>query len=115
MIYSVIHMWPLPRRDCSFFEEIATDEGFMGTWRTGLYRSDAAADVRAVYQDRKKLGLPDSRAHWRQHAARSFHFRATGWVAKNAWTTWKDLWMRLEGLHLPTRSATAVALTLVAG
>jgi hypothetical protein len=29
----------------------------MGTWGTGLYQSDVAADVRAVYRDCKKLGF----------------------------------------------------------
>ena len=29
----------------------------MGTWGTGLYQSDVAADVRTVYRDCKKLGF----------------------------------------------------------
>ncbi|HKP24244.1 MAG TPA: hypothetical protein VJV39_10285 [Dongiaceae bacterium] len=32
----------------------------MGTWGTGLYQSDIAADVRAVYRDCKKLGFSGS-------------------------------------------------------
>lgn len=32
----------------------------MGTWGTGLYQSDVAADVRAVYRDCKKLGFSGS-------------------------------------------------------
>lgn len=32
----------------------------MGTWGTGLYQSDAAADVRNVYRDCKKLGFSGS-------------------------------------------------------
>ena len=29
----------------------------MGTWGAGLYQSDVATDVRAVYRDCKKLGF----------------------------------------------------------
>src|SRR5688572_113623 len=32
----------------------------MGTWGTGLYQSDVAADVRTVYRDCKKLGFSGS-------------------------------------------------------
>jgi hypothetical protein len=32
----------------------------MGTWGTGLYQSDVAADVRTVYRDCKKLGFAGS-------------------------------------------------------
>jgi hypothetical protein len=32
----------------------------MGTWGTGLYQSDVAADVRAIYRDCKKLGSSGS-------------------------------------------------------
>ena len=32
----------------------------MGTWGTGLYQSDVAADVRTIYRDCKKLGFSGS-------------------------------------------------------